>query len=176
MATHRTKHRKVPARPEDVELNNPAWYINRELSWLAFNWRVLEEALDERHPLLERVKFFAIFASNLDEFFMIRVSGLRRQAAAGAFQVPPDGMLPSEALTAIRRTLLEQLKRYETCWSDDLLPKLQAADIHVRNYAELPAGTTTLPCAAILNEKFSRCSPRWLLIRRIRFRTFPISV
>ena len=78
-----------------TNLDDPYLYINRELSWLQFNWRVLEEALDAHHPLLERVKFLAIFASNLDEFFMIRVSGLRRQVTGGVLEVPPDGMTPS---------------------------------------------------------------------------------
>ena len=66
-------------------------YFNRELSWLAFNARVLREAADHRVPLLERLKFVAIFSTNLDEFFMVRVAGLRRQAAAKVAQVPPDG-------------------------------------------------------------------------------------
>src|SRR5499426_3621515 len=88
-----------------TNLDDSYLYINRELSWLQFNWRVLEEALDERHPLLERVKFLAIFATNLDEIFMIRVSGLRRQVTKSVLEVPPDGMTPSEQLAAIHNTL-----------------------------------------------------------------------
>src|SRR5262245_42794511 len=88
-----------------VDLDAPSLYLNSEISWLQFNWRVLEEALDERHPLLERVKFLAIFAKNLDEFFMIRVSGLLRQVTGGVLEVPPDGMTPSEQLAAIHNTL-----------------------------------------------------------------------
>jgi polyphosphate kinase len=107
-----------------VELDDPSLYINRELSFLRFNWRVLEEALDEQHPLLERVKFLAIFASNLDEFFMIRVSGLRRQ-------------LPAEQLAAIRQELPPQLARHSECWHEDLLPKLKQAGIQVLRYDEL---------------------------------------
>ena len=80
---------------------NPSLYINRELSWLDFDRRVLEEALDERHPLLERVKFFAIFSSNLDEFFMIRVSGLQVQRSEGVADIAFDGMTPTEALDGI---------------------------------------------------------------------------
>src|SRR5438045_865571 len=70
-------------------------YINRELSWLAFNKRVLEEAQDERHPILERVKFLAIFGSNLDEFFMIRIPGLQAQRTAGVADVALDGLTPT---------------------------------------------------------------------------------
>src|SRR5215471_9942627 len=86
-------------------LDDPALYINRELSWLQFNWRVLEEAFQTSQPLLERVKFLAIFAKNLDEFFMIRVAGLRRLVRAGVSSLPPDGMTPAEQLTAIHTTL-----------------------------------------------------------------------
>jgi polyphosphate kinase len=119
------------------DLDDPNLYINRELSWLKFNHRVLEEALAERHPLLERVKFLAIFANNLDEFFMIRVSGLRRQFAAGALAAPPDGMTPAEQLAAIRRELLPELSRQYDCWHYDLLPKLREAGIKVLNHDEL---------------------------------------
>ena len=98
-----------------IDLDDSSLYINRELSWLQFNWRVLEEALDERHALLERVKFLAIFATNLDEFFMIRVSGLRRQVTGGVLEVPPDGMTPSEQLAAIHNTLAVHLARQAAC-------------------------------------------------------------
>src|SRR3954452_23676157 len=77
-------------------------YINRELSWLDFNARVLHEARDERNPLLERAKFLAIFSSNLDEFFQVRVAGLRQQVAAGSASRPPDGRTAAEQLTEIR--------------------------------------------------------------------------
>jgi polyphosphate kinase len=120
-----------------IDLDDLSLYINRELSWLQFNRRVLEEALDERHPLLERVKFLAIFSSNLDEFFMIRVSGLRRQLVAGAVEAPPDGMTPAEQLAAIRRELLPELARQSDCWRFDLLPKLRQAGIEVLDHAEL---------------------------------------
>ncbi len=120
-----------------INLNDPNLYINRELSHIQFNQRVLEEALDERHPLLERVKFLAIFASNTDEFFMIRVSGLRRQLAAEVLETPPDGMTPAEQLAAIRERLLPLLTRHSECWHKDLLPKLREAGINVLRYDEL---------------------------------------
>ena len=78
-------------------------YFNRELSWLDFNDRVLHEALDQRNPLLERVRFLGIVSSNLDEFYMVRVAGLRRQVAANVTTAPPDGMTPREQLEAIER-------------------------------------------------------------------------
>ncbi len=128
---------ETQASGKTIALDDSSLYINRELSWLQFNWRVLEEALDERHPLLERVKFVSIFASNLDEFFMIRISGLRRQLAAEVLETPPDGMTPAEQLAAIRGGLLPQLTRHSDCWHKDLLPKLHKAGIKVLGYAEL---------------------------------------
>jgi len=128
---------KSQQETQTIDLNDASLYINRELSMLKFNWRVLEEALDERHPLLERVKFLAIFASNLDEFFMIRVSGLRRQLEAGILETPPDGTTPAEQLAAIREELTPQLARHSTCWHKDLWPKLTEAGIKVLRYDEL---------------------------------------
>jgi polyphosphate kinase len=107
------------------------------LSWLEFNRRVLEEALDKHHPLLERVKFLAIFANNLDEFFMVRVSGLRRQLERGAVEAPPDGMTPAEQLAVVHKQLLPLLTQQSECWRKDLLPKLCQAGIQVLNYDEL---------------------------------------
>ncbi len=128
-------HAETGGQP--IDLDDPGLYINRELSWIQFNRRVLEEALDGRHPLLERIKFLSIFSSNLDEFFMIRVSGLRRQLAADIVETPPDGMTPSEQLMAIRRELLPLLDQHATCWHADLLPKLQDAGINILSYGEL---------------------------------------
>jgi len=118
-------------------LNHRTYYFNRELSWLQFNERVLEEALSTANPLLERVKFLSIFSSNLDEFFMIRVSGLRRQLKAGALHAPADGMSPAEQLTAIRDRLDPVLTHAVDCWKDDLLPKLAETGINVLSYDEL---------------------------------------
>jgi len=118
-------------------LGHRTYYINRELSWLEFNRRVLEEALDEKNRLLERVKFLAIFASNLDEFFMIRVSGLRRQLAGGTLAAPTDGMSPAEQLAAIRKQLEPMLLQSSRCWHDDLVPRLASEGIRVVPYEEL---------------------------------------
>jgi polyphosphate kinase len=100
----------------EPELNDPANFINRELSWIQFNARVLEEALDPAVPLLERVKFSAIFGSNLDEFFMVRVSGLRKQLQVGALEAPADGMTPAEQLAAIRLRLQPHLEQHMAAW------------------------------------------------------------
>src|SRR6185312_621440 len=88
--------------PAPCDLGGPDLYINRELSWIEFNRRVLEEAADPRHPLLERVKFLSIYNSNLDEFYMIRVSGLKEQLQSGVTEAAPDGLTVSEQLQAIR--------------------------------------------------------------------------
>ncbi|MFZ0182087.1 MAG: RNA degradosome polyphosphate kinase, partial [Methanoregula sp.] len=118
-------------------LDSPSLYINRELSWIRFNHHVLEEARDERHPLLERVKFLSIFANNLDEFFMIRVSGLQRQAAKGVLKAPPDGMTASEQIIAIEKALLPELDLSFECWSNEILPRVAAAGIFIHEYGEL---------------------------------------
>ena len=130
-----------PDRPQNSEtspnLDSPSLFLNRELSWLQFNLRVLEEAENTRHPLLERVKFLAIFATNLDEFFMVRVSGLRRQIAGGAGETPPDAMTPSEQMLAICRDLTVHSERHQRCWKEDLLPKLREAGVQVLHFNEL---------------------------------------
>ncbi len=112
-------------------------YINRELSWLRFNERVLEEALDNDNPLLERVRFLSIFGTNLDEFFMIRVSGLRRQFESGVVESPPDGMTPAQQLSAIRTRVLAALERAQQCWRDELKPQLNEAGVEVVSWADL---------------------------------------
>ena len=138
--TSMVDHSAEPQHPTaelSEALKEPNLFLNRELSWLRFNLRVLEEAEDQRHPLLERVKFLTIFATNLDEFFMIRVSGLRRQVASGAGGTTPDGMTPSEQILAINRELIAHCERYDVCWKQDILPGLRDAGIRVLQYVEL---------------------------------------
>jgi polyphosphate kinase len=133
------EHKTDPKSLPTVNLTARRLYLNREISWLEFNRRVLEEALDDRNPLLERVKFLAIFASNLDEFFMIRVSGLRRQLVVGTLAAPADGMSPAEQLAAIRETLVPMLEQHERCWAGDLMPRLADEGIRILRYGQLKA-------------------------------------
>lgn len=112
-------------------LDCPSHFINRELSWVEFNRHVLEEARNPGHPLLERVKFASIFSNNLDEFFMIRVSGLQRQVVSGARVLPPDGMTPRQQLDALHQALTPMLAELGMCWQDELVPELAKAGIRI---------------------------------------------
>src|SRR5512132_3369188 len=102
--------------PEALMKDEQSLLINRDLSWLEFNRRVLEEAKDPSVPLLERVKFLAIFSSNLDEFFMVRVAGLKRQLRAGDTTPGQDGLTPAAALTAITRRAHELVQAQQRCF------------------------------------------------------------
>lgn len=134
-------------------------YTNREISWLAFNYRVFEEAMNERHPLLERVKFAGIFSSNLDEFFMIRVSGLREQIEAGLATRAPDGMTPAEEMAAIRRVLGPQLDEYQRYVAQALIPGLGSEGIRVTNYDELSPDQKNVVERYFNEEVFPVCTP-----------------
>nr|WP_256235012.1 RNA degradosome polyphosphate kinase [Bacillus sp. EB600] len=130
----------ITINKNDVKLNSPHYYNNRELSWLAFNERVLEEALDKRNPLLERFKFLAIFSSNLDEFFMVRVAGLKDQVEAG-FNKPENkaGMTPKQQLRQIAlRTHSLVEKQYETL-NKVLLPKIMEENVEFLHIDRLTA-------------------------------------
>src|SRR6476469_4389634 len=116
---------------------DPTLFINRELSWLQFNARVLHEAFDARNRLLERVKFLSIFSTNLDEFYMVRVAGLRRQIAAGVQHVPPDGMTPAEQLTAITEKVAHLVEQQQKCLYEILLPELEKHGIKIVRMKEL---------------------------------------
>lgn len=120
-----------------IDLSDPSLYFNRELSWVDFNERVLEEALDESLPLLERVNFLGIFATNLDEFYMIRVAGLLKQIEAGVFNTSVDGLTPLEQVVAIREAVLPLKFRQIDCWVNDVLPKLGTYGIRVLAYDNL---------------------------------------
>jgi polyphosphate kinase len=112
-------------------------YLNRELSWLEFNQRVLDEALDTKNPLLERVKFFCIVSSNLDEFFEVRVAGLKQQVESEVVERSVDGLTPSETLRAIRRRVRRMVEDQYACWREELRPALARHRIRFLNFDEL---------------------------------------
>ncbi|MEO6599809.1 MAG: polyphosphate kinase 1, partial [Polyangiaceae bacterium] len=122
----------MPARMDD-----PALFINRELSWLEFNARVLNEASDEKVPLYERLKFLAIYASNLDEFFMVRVAGLQAQISGEVEEVPPDGLTPDQQLEAISQRVHELTAEQYRIWNHGLRKELRAAGVALVNPDEL---------------------------------------
>ncbi len=123
----------------EINLNDPKYYINRELSQLDFQWRVLEEAQDEHALLLERLKFLAIVDSNLAEFFMVRVGGLTLQKDAGVADITADGMTPAQQLVAIRKEALTLMQASRDLLKLRLLPALAEAGIKVMNYPDLNA-------------------------------------
>ena len=146
----------------DLQLNTTdkaSLYINRELSWIRFNRHVLDEAMDTSHPLLERVKFLAIFANNLDEFFMIRVSGLQQQLEKGVLKSPPDGMTPAQQLYSLRQMLIPELKTHYDTWHDEILPNLDSAGIHIHMYASLTESQKQSMRTFFLNEVFPVLTP-----------------
>ena len=103
-----------------------AHFINRELSWLEFNHRVLEEALDPRNPLLERIKFFCIVSSNLDEFFEVRVAGLKQQIESEVVERTTDGLTATETFQAIVKRVRRMVEQQYDCWRKQLMPALSA--------------------------------------------------
>src|SRR3984893_1179581 len=117
--------------------SDPANFINRELSWLEFNRRVLEEAQDATQPLVERVKFLTIFSSNLDEFFEIRVAGIKQQIESETSDVGPDGLSPTETFNSIRRVVSELIATQYALWNNELLPELAKNGIRVREVSQL---------------------------------------
>ncbi|MFP4101698.1 polyphosphate kinase 1 [Coleofasciculus sp.] len=121
----------------EVSLRDPKYYFNRELSWLEFNDRVLHEALDSRTPLLERLKFLAIFSANLDEFFMVRVAGLKQQVEAGVTSLTADGRTPSDQLDGINQRLLPMVKEQHEHFEQILRPLLAQQRIYLLEYMDL---------------------------------------
>ena len=133
----RVRHSRDHDLPQGPFSLDTSLYINRELSWLEFNQRVLEEARDQRHPLLERVKFLSIVSSNLDEFFMIRVAVIKEQVVADVMEYSPDGRTPLQQLKAIHERVSRMLTEMSSCFWEDLHPKLRAAGIHLLRQEEL---------------------------------------
>src|SRR6185295_17040640 len=125
------------ATGETIGLSDPRNFINRELSWIEFNRRVLEEAQDPTQPLIERVKFLAIVSSNFDEFFEIRVAGIKQQIESETSDVGPDGMTPTDTFNAIQRTVHELVATQYALWRDELTPLLAKNGIRVHDVAQL---------------------------------------
>jgi len=137
MADSSEKKKQESSSTNPIVLNDPKLFINRELSSLEFQKRVLEEAEDESNPLLERVKFLGIVGSNLDEFFMVRVGGLKMQLEAGIVDFSIDGLTPAEQLAVIRKEVASLLMHACNLWHDTLLPNLDDIGIHVLDYNQL---------------------------------------
>ena len=132
----KTKNQQATTTTEK-DLTAPEYYFNREFSWLEFNRRVLAEALDPRTPLLERLKFLAIFSSNLDEFFMVRVAGLKNQIEAKVERLTPDGKTPKEQMDGINDLLLPMVKEQHEFFEKTIRPKLAKKGIYIVNYIDL---------------------------------------
>ncbi len=146
--------------PPGARLDDPSLYFNRELSWLDFNWRVLAQAIDERTPLLERVRFLCITYSNLDEFFRKRVGGLKRQAAAGVTKLNPDGRTPGEQLALAREAALTMHERLNSVWEETLKPLLhQQVGIKLCAYSSLDAADRAPLDAYFLRNIFPILTP-----------------
>ncbi len=128
---------KTEKAPAPIDLDSPTLYTNREISWIEFDRKVLETAEDHKVPLLDRVKFLAIFFNNLDEFYMVRVMNLQRQARSNVLPTGPDKMPPAKQLVEIRRRVGELLDEAEELWLKDLKPALEKKDVHFITYDEL---------------------------------------
>jgi polyphosphate kinase len=131
--------------------NEPKNFFNRELSWVEFNRRVLEEALNPDLPLLEKVKFISIFHSNLDEFYMIRISGLKDQIIANVSEPTIDGLTPTEQLQEIEKVLRPMLKKVMNLWTKEVVPQLKENGIEILDYEEIQQNEKT-----ILTEYFKK--------------------
>jgi len=151
-------HVDVPAESAPEHDGRP--YFNRELSWLEFNRHVLDEATDESLPVLERLKFLSIFSTNLDEFFMIRVSGLKEQIAEGIGGLSPDGMTASEQLDEINKRLRPMLKRQVAYVNDNIFPALQEAGISIKSYSSLHAKEKKVADKYFRNNLFPILTPQ----------------
>jgi len=122
---------------DDIQGNRSEYFINYELSWLKFNWRVLAQAQDPDVPLLERIKFIGIVCSNLDEFFQKRVGGLKRQLHAGVTELSVDGRTPEQQLKEVRKDILKMIRAYRTCYFDQLLPLLEKEGVKIVRFNKL---------------------------------------
>ena len=145
----------APQSPVPAEL-----LFNRELSWLEFNRRVLDEALDESHPLLERLKFLSIFSTNLDEFFMIRVSGLKEELEEEVVELSPDGKTPAEQLKEISARLRPMLETQMRCLKEDILPRLESHGVRITSYKDLDRNEKQAANAYFMQKVFPILTPQ----------------
>ena len=143
-----------------LQVDDRKYLLNRELSWLEFNRRVLEEALNEKTPLLERLKFLSIFSTNLDEFFMIRVSGLKEQVSEGILKTSHDGMLPAEQLREIHLRLRPMIEQQMRCLGEEILPGLAEAGINIYTYDKLDSKEKKRMDAYFLQNVFPVLTPQ----------------
>ena len=143
------------------ELANSPEVYNRELSWLDFNWRVLYEALNPRNPLLERLKFIAITSSNLDEFFLKRVGGLKRQQAAGVANLTIHGWTPEHQIRLISRHVHAMVQCQAQALLEEILPALRQEGMRIVAYDELPAGKQEELAAFFQREIYPILTPLW---------------
>src|SRR2546429_5559866 len=165
-ATARTEEEEssAVAAPEVVQnvrerFGDPKNFINRELSWLEFNRRVLEEAQDQRQPLIERVKFLTIVSSNLDEFFEIRVAGIKQQIESETSGVGPDGLSPTDTFNSIQRIARELVAAQYSLWNEDLLPLLAKNGIRIPKMTELSAKRAAWMHKYLQEEVFPMLTP-----------------
>ena len=153
-----------------MEFKDGAYFLNRELSWLEFNQRVLDEALDANNPLLERLKFLTIVSSNLDEFFEVRVAGVKQQNQSDPSS-GSDGWTASETLRSISKRVRRMVDDQYRCWREDLQPQLEEQRMRFHTYPEVPEAEQK-HLANFFTKACTRCSRRWRLIPRIPFRSF----
>ncbi len=139
--------------------NDPKNFINRDLSWIEFNRRVLEEALNPELPLLEKIKFLSIFHSNLDEFYMIRISGLKEQVAANVLEPTIDGLTPIEQLRKIEQKIKPMLEQSMELWKNIIVPQLDENGLHILEYSQLSEGEKELLTNYFKKEIFPILTP-----------------
>ena len=153
-------------------LDNPDLYVNRELSLLEFQRRVLEEAQDETVPLLERVKFLSIVGSNLEEFFMVRVAGLKRQVEKGVLECGPDGMTPAAQLAAVRERVASLFQdRPRMLARSNSFSSLHDAGIQIADYSQLTKPQRSAAEQIFPRNDFPHPDSRWPSIPAVLFRT-----
>ena len=159
--------------PDASDLDDPRLYNNRELSWIEFNARVLELAEQDDMPLMERLKFLAIFTSNLDEFFTIRVAGLHDQVDAGLHDPGPDGRTPSQVIDELRERILELNERQTRCSQDEVRPALAEHGIRIVGDGRGRPPTSARRSTSASGARSSPSSRRWRSASGARSPTSP---